>query len=133
MGRVIMGLDMFGMETPGMSLRGKTHVNTFCVGVFSSLIVTLTLAFAAYKLVELVSSKYPSINIVTTETFFDNTELLTLSEVNCKVAFSLFDLKGQKILNDTKFLQWYGHMQTDEPEPKSRSYENIPENIRMHR
>ena len=40
-GRVISGMDSFGMEVPSLNLKGETQVNTLIGGVVSALILML--------------------------------------------------------------------------------------------
>ena len=109
-GRVISGMDSFGMEVPSLNLKGETHVNTLIGGVVSALILMLTLAYAANTAFELVEPQNPSITEVTTKDYFDEGELLDLREANFKIAFTFYDLIGKKVLNDTSYMQIFAHI-----------------------
>ena len=115
-GRVISGMDSFGMEVPNLNLKGETHVNTLIGGVVSALILMLTLAFAANTAIELVQPQNPSMKEVTTKDYFDGSVLLDLRETNFKIAFSLYDIIGEKLLNDTSYVQVAAYVRTLTPE-----------------
>ena len=55
---------------------------------------------------------------VTTKDYFDESELLDLRETNFKIAFSLYDVIGDKLLNDTSYVQIVAHVRTSTPEGK---------------
>ena len=118
-GRVISGMDSFGMEVPSLNLKGETQVNTLIGGVVSALILMLTLAYAANTAIELVEPQNPTITEVTAKDHFDESELLDLRETNFKMAFSFYDIIGNKLLNDTSYVQFFVHVRTMTPEGKS--------------
>ena len=106
-GRVIRGMDSFSMEVPSFNIKGETRVNTLCGGIVSCLILLMTLAFAAHNAVELFDAKNPTINKVTTPSYFSNEHKLVLKDANFKMAFTFYDRFGKKTLNDSKYLQWF--------------------------
>ena len=53
---------------------------------------------------------------VTTKDYFDGSVLLDLRETNFKIAFSLYDIIGEKLLNDTSYVQVAAYVRTLTPE-----------------
>lgn len=59
---MLLSLDLFGAPAPTFNIRGESEVRTFCGGIVSSVIITVTILFALLKLQHLLSKHNPSVN-----------------------------------------------------------------------
>lgn len=108
--RVMTNFDSFSMEVPSFNIRGETRVRTLCGSIVTFIILALTISFAVHTSLELVEPQNPSISEVTTPNYFGNDDQIRLDEVNFKMAFSFYDFSGHKVLNDTRYIQWFASL-----------------------
>ena len=68
--------------------------------------MVLILVYASGKAVEIVDPQNPTINQNTVPDFFTSREdYLSLKEINFKMAFTLYDMRDEKLLNDPRYIQ----------------------------
>ena len=101
--------DSFGRDVPTVNLGGDPEVNTCFGGFLSVVIVTVTLAYAGLKLVELVENTNPIISDVTVPDTFGPSERVRFDDINFKMAFTFEaanPARGYSTLNDPRYLKW---------------------------
>ena len=83
-GTFVKNMDGFGQEIPSFNLKGETRVNTLYGGIINLLILSLTLAYAVLKGIQLVSRRNPMINDYSIPDYFDISETVNLNKINFK-------------------------------------------------
>lgn len=120
-------MDSFSETVPQFNINGETHVNTFCGGVVTFLILMAALAYAANNAIELVDPVSPQINKGVVAKYFSNTreEATLLRESNFKLAFTLNDYYSGEPINDPRYIRWEAvHFYIDAD--FSRHYKTLP-------
>ena len=94
------------MPIPSFNLKGETRVNTVFGGMITVGILTLTLAYAILKGIDLVTRKNPTINDYLIPSHFDALESVNLNEIGFKVAFSFRNYFSEELIDDSRFVRW---------------------------
>ena len=81
-------LDNFGSSIPAFNLKGKDKVTTIAGGLLTSMILTLTLAYAVQNLFAVFERSDPTINENEIAKFYNNDYGLNIRESNMRFAIS---------------------------------------------
>ena len=105
-GSIVKKIDGFGQEIPSFNIKGETRVNTVFGGIITVAILTLTLAYAILKGIDLVTRKNPTINDYVIPSYFHDLEYVNLDEIGFKVAFSFRNYSSLELIDDSRYVKW---------------------------
>ena len=82
-------VDKFGKDVPAFNINGETKVNTVVGGIISTCILTLVFIYAGIKFDHLVNRENPNINKIDIEDYYSVEEVLNLTEIGFRLAWSV--------------------------------------------
>ena len=75
-------------------------------GIISTCILTLVFIYAGIKFDHLVNRENPNINVVEIEDHYDIEEVLNLTEIGFRLAWSVEGNLDKQNKNDSKYVKW---------------------------
>ena len=105
---MLLSLDLFGAPAPTFNISGEGEVRTFCGGIVSSVIITVTMLFSLLKLQHLMSKHNPSINVFEDINAWGTGDVMVPEESDdFMVAFAVTSIGDPvRVKNDPSFVKW---------------------------
>ena len=91
---------------PGFNMRGRTLVYTLSGGILSFMVALVILSYGAIKLVQLLQRENPNVSEVLSLNVFDNTEVVSLTDIGFKIAFSIEGYLDQQMKDDPRYIKY---------------------------
>ena len=99
-------IDIFGQDLPGFNLKGTSTVHTMTGGLFTFIVVIISLVYGTIKLLQLVDKHNPNVSEVSELDFYNFEEVLSLKEINFKIAFSVEGYLEREVKDDPRYVKY---------------------------
>ena len=99
-------IDIFGQELPAFNLKGTSTVHTMTGGIFTFIVVIITLTYGSMKLLHLVNRHNPNVSEATQLDFYNFEEVLSLKEIDFKFAFSVEGYHDREVKDDPRYVKY---------------------------
>lgn len=98
--------DSFGQALPVFNIKGTEKVSTLTGGISTVLIAVILLTYSSLKLLQLVSKENPNVSEVNELDYYNFEEVLSLQDIDFKIAFSVEGYLSREIKDNPKYVKY---------------------------
>ena len=98
--------DSFAKPLPAFNIKGAESVQTLTGGIFTLFITVIILIYSSLKLLQLASKENPNVSEVNELDFYNFKEVLSLQEIDFKIAFSVEGYLDKEIKDEPKYVKY---------------------------
>ena len=99
-------IDAFGQRIPAFNMKGRTRVHTLTGGCFTFFVVVILLVYSSITLLQLMNKHNPSVSEVKELDFYNFKEILSLKDIDFKIAFSVEGYHSRELKNDHRYVKY---------------------------
>ena len=89
MANLLKKIDQFGRPLPSFNLNGETEAHTVTGGLVTFTIIVIILSYGSLKLDHLINNHNANVTSVLETDVFDKFDIMNLSEIGFRLAFSV--------------------------------------------